>query len=367
MKKNSPRCIALRLLIVLWFAAVCRVSFCQNEEPWKTEQKKNEEVFLCGAADLFVEWNVTFGALHKRAVKVNTTATKILQNKELYKNSSGVKRNASVAIETLKSVLSNTTTALVVSRGFMGGIERDFFNAFEAVKDYPGNFTFGHSNGVYNGKRESEILKFFKNVTMLFVKCKNRTNENVTIDSLEKKTMAEVDNETTNLSKWEMKQRDKWNATLANVTNWLDGMKSYNSPRNAMNVWKNNVSIRDIIAEDCDKIHRNSSKGSKVPSIIDSAYMNVMRHLDDIANKTVVNNSLEENGCESMHKLFQENISGVVFGNVTKSKDKIQEICKKLNETLQNHTCTTNRTSVEWLRHRFNITVPEMIERLKNR
>ncbi|CCD19894.1 hypothetical protein, conserved in T. vivax [Trypanosoma vivax Y486] len=92
--------------------------------------------------------------------------------------------------------------------------------------------------------------------------------------------------------------------------------------------------------------------------------MNVMRHLDDIANKTVVNNSLEENGCDSMHDLFQKNISGVVFGNVTKSKDKIKEICKKLNETSKNHTCTANRTSVEWLRHRFNITVPEMIERL---
>ncbi|CCD20680.1 hypothetical protein ERJ75_000077900 [Trypanosoma vivax] len=360
MKKNSPRCVALRLLTVLWFAVVCRASASRGNP----EQKNKEEVFLCGAADLFVEWNVTFGALHKREVKVNTTATKILQNPELYTNRTGMEQAATVAIEMVKGVMSNTSAALNASRGFMDGIERDFFNAFEAVKDYPDNFTFGHSNLERDGKRESEILKFFKNVTMLFVKCKNRTNENVTIDSLEKKIMAEVDNETANLTEWEAEQRDKWNATLANVTTWLDGMKSYNHSETRKNVWKNSVSIRDIIVEDCDKIHRNSSKGSKVPNIINSAYMNVMRHLDDIANKTVVNNSLEENGCNSMHKLFKENISGVVFGNVTKSKNKIQEICKKLNETLQNHTCTTNRTSVEWLRHRFDITVPEIIERL---
>ncbi|KAG8341213.1 hypothetical protein TRVL_07961 [Trypanosoma vivax] len=308
MKKNSPRCIALCLLTVLWFAAVCRASIGHaDREPWKTEQKKNEEVFLCGAADLFVEWNVTFGALHKRAVKVNATATKILQNKGLYKNSSGVEDLANSAIQTVKDVINNTRRALVVSRGFMDGIERDFFNAFEAVKDYPDNFTFGHSNLERDGKRESEILKFFKNVTMLFVECKaNKTGENVTIDLLEKKIMAEVDNETTNLTEWEAEQRDKWNATLANVTTWLDGMKSYNHSETRKNVWKNSVSIRDIIVEDCDKICRNSSKGSKVPNIINSAYMNVMRHLDDIANKTVVNNSLEENGCDSVHELFKK-------------------------------------------------------------
>ncbi|KAG8342004.1 hypothetical protein TRVL_07168 [Trypanosoma vivax] len=366
MKKNSLHCIALRLLTILWFAAVCRASFCQKEEDLVKGMKKEEEVFLCGAADLYVEWDATFGALQKRAEKVNSTATKILQNTRLYKKNSGVGNLANSAIQMVKDVINSTRRALVVNRGFMDGIERDFFNAFEAVKDKPDDFTFGHSNGVYNGKRESEILDFFKNVTKLFSKCKaNKTGENVTIDSLEKRIMAEVDNATTNLTLWEEKRKTEWNTALVNVTTWLEQMQSYNHTETRKNVWKNRVSIRDIIIEDCDKIHQNSSKGSTVQNIIDSAYMNVMRHLDDIANKTVVNNSLEENGCNSMHDLFQENISGVVFGNVTKSKDKIKEICKKLNETSKNHTCTANRTSVEWLRHRFNTTVPEMIESLK--
>ncbi|KAH8612749.1 hypothetical protein ERJ75_000859000 [Trypanosoma vivax] len=369
MIKNSPRCIALRLLIVLWFAAVCRVSFCQNEEPWKKEQKKNEEVFLCGAADLYVDWNVTFGALHRRAVKVNTTATKILQNLELYKNSSGVEKLANSAIQTVKDVINNTRRALIVSRGFMDGIERDFFNAFEAVKDYPENFTFGHSNWERDGKRESEILKFFKNVTMLFVECKNRTGENVTIDLLEQEVMNEVDNETTNLTKWEEKRKTKWNVSLTNATTWLKHMQNYTynhstgTAKRTVNIWAYNVTAWDTIKKDCYRIAYNCSNSSTVSTIVNSSRLNILRHLQDIANQSTANDSLKENGCEGAHELFQSTVS-TGFNEVENNGSKLEEMCKKLNETLQNHTCTTKRTSVEWMRHRFNITVPEMIERL---
>ncbi|CCD18816.1 hypothetical protein, conserved in T. vivax, (fragment), partial [Trypanosoma vivax Y486] len=366
--KNSPRCIALCLLIVLWFAAVCRVSFCQNEEPWKTEQKNKEEVFLCCAADLFVEWNVTFGALHKRAVKVNTTATKILQNKGLYKNSSGVENLANSAIQMVKGVVSNTRRALIVSRGFMDGIERDFFNAFEAIKDKPDDFTFGHSNWERDGKRESEILEFFKNVTMLFVKCKNRTKENVTIDSLEKRTMAEVGNETANLSKWEEKRKTEWNATLVNVTNWLVLMQNYTEKTNpkthlrAKNIWMHNVTAWSTIKDDCYRVVHEGKNGL-LASLVNSSRQNILRHMSDIANRSTVNNSLEENGCDGAYKFFKDAVNSN-FSKVEMNKTKLKEMCEKLNVTLQNHTCTTSRTSVEWLRHRFNITVPEMIERL---
>ncbi|CCD19938.1 hypothetical protein, conserved in T. vivax [Trypanosoma vivax Y486] len=367
MKKNSPRCIALCLLIVLWLAAVCRVSFCQSEKPWKTEQKKRENVFLCGAADLFVEWNVTFGALHKRAMKVNTTATKILQNKGLYKNSSGVEDLANRAIQMVKGVISNTTVALVVSRGFMDGIERDFFNAFEAIKDKPDDFTFGHSNWERDGKRESEILEFFKNVTKLFVECKNKTKENVTIDLLEKKIMAEVDNETTNLISWETKQRDKWNATLTNVTTWLEQMQSYNhstgTAKRTENIWMHNVTVWDTIRNDCNRVVHGVDRSPNT-HLVNSSRQNILRHMSDIANRSTVNNSLEENGCVKAYELFRDTLTSN-SGEVEMNKTKLKEMCEKLNVTLQNHTCTTSRTSVEWLRHRFNITVPEMIERLK--
>ncbi|KAH8616204.1 hypothetical protein ERJ75_000503000 [Trypanosoma vivax] len=369
--KSSFSFIAVRLVIVLWLAAVCRVSFCKDDsEPWKTQQKEHEKVFLCGTADLFVEWNVTFGALQKRAEKVNNTATKILRNLELYKNSTGVKHNTSAAIKSLNNVMNNTSAALNTSRGFMDGIERDFFNAFEAVKDYPENFTFGYSNWNLHGKRESEILKFFKNITMLFTECKtNRTGRNVTIDLLEQEVMNEVDNETTNLTEWEEKRKTKWNASLTNVTTWLSQIQNYtynhstDVPKRTVNIWTYDVTVWDTIKKDCHRVAYNFSNNSTVPTIVNSSRLNILRHLQDIANQSTANNSLKENGCEGGHELFQSTVSAG-FSEVEKNGSKLEEMCKNLSSTLQNHTCTTKRTSVEWMRHRFNVTVPEMIERL---
>ncbi|CCD21035.1 hypothetical protein, conserved in T. vivax [Trypanosoma vivax Y486] len=369
MKQNSLRSIALCLLTILWFAAVCRASASHGDpEPWKTEQKRRENVFLCGAADLFVEWSVTFGALHKRAMKVNATATKILQNKGFYQNDSGVENLANNAIQMVKDVINNTRRALVVNRGFMDGIERDFFNAFEAIKDKPDNFTFGHSNWERNGKRESEILEFFKNVTKLFIECKNKTGDNVTIDSLEKKTMAEVDNEITNLTSWEKKRKTEWNAALVNVTNWLVLMQNYTENTNSntgprmKNIWKHNATVWDTIKDDCYRVVDDDERGPNT-HLVNSSRQNILRHMSDIANRSTVNNSLEENGCIKAYELFQGTLTSN-SGEVEMNKTKLKEMCKELNVTLKNHTCTTSRTSVEWLRYRFNITVPEMIERL---
>ncbi|CCD17970.1 hypothetical protein, conserved in T. vivax [Trypanosoma vivax Y486] len=371
MKKNSPLLNALPLLTILWFAAVCRASVSHGDpEPWKTEQKKRENALLCGAADLYVEWNVTFGALQKRAEKVNATATKILRNLELYKSSTGVKHNTSVAIETLKNVVGNTSVALHTSREFMNGIERDFFNAFEAVKDNPNMFTFGYSNWNVHGKRESEILGFFKNITKLFTECKtNRTGRNVTIDLLKQKVMNEVDNETTNLTKWEAEQRDKWNATLTNVTTWLKHMQNYtynhstDGPKRTVNIWTYNVTAWDTIKKDCHRVAYNCSNNSTVPNIVNLSRLNILRHLQDITNQSTANNSLKENGCEGGHELFQSTVSAG-FSEVEKNESKLEEMCKKLNETLQNPTCTANRTSIEWMRHRFNVAVPKIAESL---
>ncbi|KAG8344082.1 hypothetical protein TRVL_05098 [Trypanosoma vivax] len=369
--KNSLLCItAVHLVIVLWLSVLCRASTGRgDQEPWKTEQKRKENVFLCGTADLYVKWNVTFGALQKRAMKVAATATKILQNIGLYQNSTGVENLANSAIQTVRDVIDNTTRALVVNRGFIDGIERDFFNAFEAIKDKPDNFTFGHSNQERDGKRESEILEFFKNVTKLFSKCKaNETAENVTIDLLEKRTMAEVDNEATNLTSWEEKRKTEWNAALVNVENWLELMQNYSENSSlktslrVKNIWLHNVTVWSIIKDDCYRVVHDDGRSQNTRLVI-SSRQNILRHMSDIAVRSTVNNSLEENGCNGAYKLFQDGV-GSNFSEVKRDDNKLKEICKKLNENVQNHTCTTNRTSVEWMRHRFNITVPEMIERL---
>ncbi|KAG8340489.1 hypothetical protein TRVL_08684 [Trypanosoma vivax] len=179
--RNSPLSFAsARLLAVLCFVGACHVSFCDDKQSRKEELKHKEKVFLCGVAGLYAKWNVTFGALRKRAEKVDGVAGGILKSISLYKNPDKVEHQANGAIKTVKDVISNTSSALNMNRAFMDGIERDFFSAFEAVKHIPDNYTFGHSNGMYNGKRESEILKIFKNVTGLLAECKTiKNSENV--------------------------------------------------------------------------------------------------------------------------------------------------------------------------------------------
>ncbi|CCD18212.1 hypothetical protein ERJ75_000167000 [Trypanosoma vivax] len=147
MWTNAHSDAARFLLLIFCCVRLCRVTCGQNnEETWKANQKEREKLFLCGESDLYVRWNVTFGALHKRAENVTAAAKKMLDNRQLYKNETEAVSVAGDAISKVAHVLSNMSRALNASRGFMDGIERDFFNAFEAIKDNPEKYVYGHSN-----------------------------------------------------------------------------------------------------------------------------------------------------------------------------------------------------------------------------
>ncbi|KAG8340520.1 hypothetical protein TRVL_08651 [Trypanosoma vivax] len=130
----------------------------------------------------------------------------------------------------------------------MDGTERDFFNAFEAIKDDPDKYVYGHSNlnDEMMSKRTSEVLEFFKNISKLYTDCKNKSGSNVTVESLEREVMAEVDNVSNELSKWKNKQVAEWEAAQKKVPVWLENMK--NNTENSgsgrrTNIWHYNVTI----------------------------------------------------------------------------------------------------------------------------
>ncbi|KAG8340929.1 hypothetical protein TRVL_08239 [Trypanosoma vivax] len=146
MRTNTHSDAARLLLLLCCCMGTCRVTCSQNKETWKTNRKKREKIFLCGASDLYVRWNVTFSALQKRAENVREAAHKVLDNRQLYKNETETMLVSGDAISKVAHVLSNTSRALNVSCGFMDGTERDFFNAFEAIKGNPEKYFYGHSN-----------------------------------------------------------------------------------------------------------------------------------------------------------------------------------------------------------------------------
>ncbi|KAH8609732.1 hypothetical protein ERJ75_001174400 [Trypanosoma vivax] len=84
-------------------------------------------------------------------------------NRQLCVNETKAALVAGDAISEVARVLSDTSRALNVSRGFMDGIERDFFNAFEAIKGDPDKCVYGHSNqnDEVMSKRASEALRHF--------------------------------------------------------------------------------------------------------------------------------------------------------------------------------------------------------------
>ncbi|KAH8617803.1 hypothetical protein ERJ75_000343700 [Trypanosoma vivax] len=118
----------------------------QQRRNTEKNQKEREKLFPCGASDLYVRWNVTFGALQKRAENVTAAAKNMRDNRQLYKNETEAMLVSGDAISEVAHVLSNTSRGLNVSRGFMEWTERDFFNAFEAIKDFPESYVYGHSN-----------------------------------------------------------------------------------------------------------------------------------------------------------------------------------------------------------------------------
>ncbi|CCD20219.1 hypothetical protein, conserved in T. vivax, (fragment), partial [Trypanosoma vivax Y486] len=374
MRTNAHSDAAWLLLLLFCCVVTRRVTCGQNskEEAWKTNQKKREKLFLCGASDLYVRWNVTFGALQKRAENVREAAHKMLENRQLYKNETEAVPVANDTISKMAHVLSNTSKALNASRGFMDGTERDFFNAFEAIKDNPEKYVYGHSNLNDNkmSKRTSEVLEFFKNISKLYTDCKNKSGSNVTVESLERKVMAEVDNVSDDLSTWKNKQVAEWKAAEKNVSVWLKSMK--NNTENSgsgrrTNIWQYDVTIWDIIEKDCNRVHKTNSSGSSVgEKIVNSSRLNILRHLDDIANNATTESSIMENGCDTMYDLFRQHVS--IINKTEKEKEtSVNDLCKKFENARQTmKNCTVNRTSLRWIEHRFNETVHEMAKRLNN-
>ncbi|KAH8612759.1 hypothetical protein ERJ75_000858100 [Trypanosoma vivax] len=374
MWKNVQRDAFGLLLLLFCCVVTCRVACGQNNNDKKSieDQKKREKLFLCGASDLYVRWNVTFGALQKRAENVREAAHKMRDNRQLYVNETEAELVAVGAISKMAHVLSNTSRALNVSRGFMDGIERDFFNAFEAVKDFPDKYVYGHSNlnDDKMSKRTSEVLEFFKNISKLYTDCKNKSGSNVTVESLEREVMTEVDNVNKELSKWKNKQVAEWEEARKNVSVWLGNMKNYTeiSPSSkSKNIWQYDVTIWGIIKKDCNRVYNNNSSGSPVgPQIVNSSRLNLLRHLDDIANNATINSSIMENGCDTMYEHFRGYVS-IVNKTEKANETLVKEMCAKIeNSEHSMENCTVNRTSLEWLEYRFNETVREMVGRMNN-
>ncbi|CCD20765.1 hypothetical protein, conserved in T. vivax [Trypanosoma vivax Y486] len=269
-------------------------------------------------------------------------------------------------------VLSNTSRALNVSRGFMDGTGRDFFNAFEAIKDFPDKYVYDHSNQNDDkmSKRTSEVLEFFRNISKLYTDCKNESGLNVTVESLEREVMVKVDNVSQSLSKWKDKQVAEWKDAQKKVPTWLENMRNYteiSSGSKIKNIWQYDVTIWDIIKKDCNRVHENNYSDTPVrEKIIDSSRLNLLRHLNDIANNATTNSSILENGCDTMYEHFR-GYTSIINKQDAEKKRLLNDLCEKMekqSKTMKN--CTVNRTSLRWLEHRFNETVREMVERMNN-
>ncbi|KAG8341563.1 hypothetical protein TRVL_07608 [Trypanosoma vivax] len=292
-------------------------------------------------------------------------------NRQLCVNETEAVLVAGDAISKMAHVLSNTSRALNASRGFMDGIERDFFNAFEAIKDNPDKYVYGHSNlnDEMMSKRTSEVLAFFKNISKLYTDCKNKSGSNVTVESLERKVMAEVDNVSDDLSTWKDKQVAEWKATRENVPTWLENMRNYTgiSEKRHINIWRYDVTIFGIIEKDCKRVYNVDRSDSTVgATIVDSSRLNLLRHLNDIANNATVNSSIMENGCVMMYEHLRGYVS-IINKTEEEKETSVKELCGKFekeHDTMKN--CTVNRTSLEWMEYRFNETVREMVERMNN-
>ncbi|CCD21116.1 hypothetical protein ERJ75_000080300 [Trypanosoma vivax] len=295
----------------------------------------------------------------------------MLESGQLYVNETEAVSVSGDAISKMAHVLSNTSRALNVSRGFMDGTGRDFFNPFEAIKDDPNTYVYGHSNqnDEVMLKRASEVFAYFKNISKLYTDCNNKSGSNATVKSLEKKVMAGVDIVGNDLSTWNNQQVAQWKAAQENVPTGLGNMKNYTetSVKRVTNIWHYNVTIWDIIEKDCNRVHKTNSSGSSVgEKIVNSSRLNILRHLDDIANNATTESSIMENGCDTMYEHFR-GYTSIINKQDAEKKRLLNDLCEKMekqSKTMKN--CTVNRTSLRWLEHRFNETVREMVERMNN-
>ncbi|CCD19528.1 hypothetical protein, conserved in T. vivax, partial [Trypanosoma vivax Y486] len=181
--------------------------------------------------------------------------------------------------------------------------------------------------------------------------------------------MAEVDNVSQDLTEWKNQQVAEWKEEWPKVPVWLENMKNNTgSPSSGRtNIWQYNVTIWDIIKKDCNRVHENKYSDTPVGiAIVNSARLNILRHLDDIANNATTESSIMENGCDTMYKHFRGYVS-VINKTEEEKETSVKELCGKFekeHDTMKN--CTVNRTSLEWMEHRFNETVHEMVERMNN-
>ncbi|KAG8339684.1 hypothetical protein TRVL_09487 [Trypanosoma vivax] len=133
------------------------------------------------------------------------------------------------------------------------------------------------------------------------------------------------------------------------------------------NIWQCDVTIWDTIAKDCNRVHENNYSDTPVlDKNIESSRLNLLRHLNDIANNATTNSSILENGCDTMNEHFRLYAS-IISKKDAEKKRFLNDLCEKMekqSQTMKN--CTVNRTSLEWLEHRFNETVREMVERMNN-
>ncbi|KAG8345519.1 hypothetical protein TRVL_03655 [Trypanosoma vivax] len=356
---------ARRVVLFLFVASCCSVVHGEGSsgalpKDADAEQRRREKILLCNASRMFIMWNVTFKALQKRAMKANTTITTILENFGRYKSIDAFRAKAEEAISGVREAVSNTTAALVTARDFMNGIERDFFNAFEAIKSEPHIYTFGYSNLHLENedKRVSEVLRLFDNFTVFFAECEGTTDGYETISSMELKVMQVVDN-TTDLTNWESEREWRWNETLSHVGSWLQSMKNHTVSAKP-NIWSYNGTIKNITMMDCETILGRPEPKSGVTNLLESAYNNMFRHLHDITNGTV-RSSIKENGCNISYQEFLSTVTEMAPEGNNKSKDEVNKLCQKLKNITVKENCTTAKTSIEWVNSRFKTAVPKMI------
>ncbi|CCD18371.1 hypothetical protein, conserved in T. vivax [Trypanosoma vivax Y486] len=325
------------------------------------EQRRREKILLCNASRMFIDWNTTFNALQKRAMKANVTITTILEILSSYKSVDAVRARTDEAILGVHDAMSNTTAALATAHDFMNGIERDFFNAFEGIKHEPHTFTFGHSNlNLRNkDKRVSEVLEMFENIESFLSVCrqnefKTMATKNVVLDVME------VVDEDSNFTDWGDKRRRRWYESLSHVDSWLRNMESHTSSAKT-NIWSYSSTIRNITKADCATI-LGHSRNSRVTNLPESARNNMFRHLHDIVNENV-SSSIKENGCNSIYQEFAA--VGIKIGlgsKVVEGKDAVQKLCEKLldNKTFEEN-CTTEKTPINWINSRFKTAIPKMV------
>ncbi|CCD21383.1 hypothetical protein ERJ75_000490200 [Trypanosoma vivax] len=188
------------------------------------ELKKRENRTLCKAVWFFMEWNVTFSALQRRAEKLNRTATAILESegkstpKELLHAGASVPGKVDV-------VIRNAYAALMANALFRDSVLRDFYVAFESVKWNSENVTFGHRNVMSDGGQITSAGGTFEELMRNFEHCKIGYSTATTSESGHGSTPGDSgsDDESDADEAWEYYSDSEEEATYADIDPNEDG------------------------------------------------------------------------------------------------------------------------------------------------